>query len=306
MSRAVQFSEYGGTEVLRIVDVAPPTAGPGQVRLAVRAAGVNPIDWKILAGYMREATPVTLPAGLGRDVAGVVDQVGEGVTEYAVGDEVLGTALTPSYAEFALADPAALVAKPPTVRWPVAGTLAASGNVAWAAINRLKVAEGETLLVHAAAGGVGTFAAQLAVARGARVIGTASERNHEQLRSLGAIPVSYGEGLAERVRAISPQGVDAVLDASGRGEIPVSIDLAGGPARVLTLVAFDAADTGVQIYQGEREQAGTQGLQEIVGLIAQDRMRVPIWRTYALEQAAAALDVSRSGHLGGKIVLLPA
>ena len=306
MSRAVQFSEYGGTEVLRVVDVEPPTAAPGQVRLAVRAAGVNPVDWKILAGFMREAMPIQLPAGLGRDVAGVVDQVGAGVTGLAVGDEVLGNALTPAYAEFALAEPAALVAKPPTVRWPVAGTLAGPGSTAWGALNRLKLAEGETLLIHAAAGGVGTFAVQLAVARGVRVIGTASERNHEQLRSLGAIPVAYGEGLAERVRAIAPKGVDAVLDASGRGEIPVSIELAGGPERVLTLVAFDAAGTGVQIYRGEREQTGTQGLQEIVGLIAAGRLQVPIWRTYALEQAAAALDVSRAGHLGGKIVLLPA
>jgi NADPH:quinone reductase-like Zn-dependent oxidoreductase len=305
MSRAVQFSEYGGTEVLRVVDVAPPTAGPGQVRLSVRAAGVNPIDWKILAGYMREVIPLALPAGLGGDVAGVVDQVGEGVTGFTVGDEVLGTALTPAYAESALADPAVLVAKPPTVRWPVAGVLGGSSGIAWGVLNRLKVAEGETLLVHAAAGGVGTFAVQLAVARGARVIGTASERNHEQLRSLGAIPVAYGEGLAERVRAIAPQGVDAVLDASGRGEIPVSIELAGGPARVLTLVAFDAGDTGIHIYQGEREQVGIQGLQEVVNLIAQGEFQVPLWRAYALEQAAAALDVSRSGHVGGKIVLLP-
>lgn len=204
MSLAVQFTEYGTPDVLRIVDVPPLTAGPGQVRLAVRAAGVNPIDWKILHGSMRQVMPVDLPGGLGSDVAGVVDQVGEGVTAFSVGDEVLGASITPSYAQSALADPAALVAKPASVPWEVAATLAGTGITAWEVLNKLKISTGETLLVHAAAGGVGTFAVQLAVARGARVIGTASERNHEQLRSFGVEPVTYGEGLVDRVRAISP------------------------------------------------------------------------------------------------------
>ncbi|MER6957650.1 NADP-dependent oxidoreductase [Streptomyces sp. NPDC000618] len=306
MSLAVQFSEYGGTEVLRVVDVPPLTAGPGQVRLAVRAAGVNPIDWKILHGYMRQVMPVDLPGGLGSDVAGVVDQVGEGATAFSVGDEVLGASLTPSYAQSALADPAALVAKPASVPWEVAGTLAGTGITAWEVLNKIKIAKGETLLVHAAAGGVGTFAVQLAVARGARVIGTASERNHEQLRSLGAEPVTYGPGLVERVRALSPEGVDAVLDASGRGEIPDSIELAGGPARVVSLVAFDAANTGIQIHMTEPGASGPQALRDILALVEEGRLRVPIARTYPLDQAADALTVSESGHLGGKLVLLPA
>ncbi|MER6957635.1 NADP-dependent oxidoreductase [Streptomyces sp. NPDC000618] len=305
MSLAAQFSEYGGSDELGIVEVSTPSAGPGQVRLAVRAAGVNPIDWKILSGHVREMIPLVLPAGLGSDVAGVVDQVGEGVTAFSVGDEVLGASLTPSYAQFALADPAALVAKPASVAWEVAGSIVGAGSTAWGVLDRLKVTEGETLLVHAAAGGVGTFAVQLAVARGARVIGTASEGNHEQLRSLGAEPVTYGPGLVERVRAISPEGVDAVLDASGRGEIPDSIELAGGPARVLSIVAFDAADKGIQLFANNAEETGTQALREIVALIEGGRLRVPIWRTYSLEQAAEALDASRCGHLGGKLVLLP-
>ncbi|MFG2886260.1 NADP-dependent oxidoreductase [Streptomyces sp. NPDC048297] len=305
MSLAVQFSEYGRTDVLRVVDVPPPTAGPGQVRLAVRAAGVNPIDWKILHGYMRQVMPLDLPGGLGSDVAGVVDQVGEGVSAFSVGDEVLGASLTPSYAQSALADPAALVAKPASVPWEVAGTLAGTGITAWEVLNKLKVAKGETLLVHAAAGGVGTFAVQLAVARGARVIGTASERNHGQLRSLGAEPVTYGQGLVERVRAIAPQGVDAVLDASGRGEILDSIELAGGPSRVLSLVAFDAAGTGIQIHMTEPGAGGPQALGDILALIEAGRLWVPIAGMYPLDEAAAALEVSRSGHLGGKLVLLP-
>ncbi|MCT9112440.1 NADP-dependent oxidoreductase [Streptomyces mirabilis] len=306
MSLTVQFSEYGSTDVLSVVDVPPPTPGPGQVWLAVRAAGVNPIDWKILRGYMSQVMPLDLPAGLGSDVAGVVDQVGAGVTAFEVGDEVLGASITPSYAQSALADPAVLVAKPASVSWEVAGSLAGPGITAWEVLDKLKIAKGETLLVHAAAGGVGTFAVQLAVARGARVIGTASESNHEQLRSLGAEPVTYGEGLVDRVRAIATQGVDAVLDASGRGEIPDSIELAGGPARVLTLVAFDAVDTGIQVHMSAPGENGAQALRDILNLMEQGRLRVPIWRTFPLAEAADALQVSQAGHLGGKIVLLPA
>lgn len=302
MSLAAQFSEYGTTDVLRVVDVQPPPPGPGQVRLAVRAAGVNPADWKLLQGLMRDLFPLDLPAGLGIDVAGVVDAVGEGVTELRVGDEVLGMSLIGSYAQFALADAGALVAKPATVPWEVAGSFAGAGSTAWTALDQLKVTEGETVLIHAAAGGVGTFAVQLAVARGTRVIGTASERNHDRLREFGAIPVTYGEGLAERVRAVAPNGVDAVIDASGRGEIPDSIELAGGPERVLTLVAFDAADTGIQLPTG-RPQA--QVFREVLRLIEEGRLRVPIARTYALTEAAAALDESRAGHVSGKLVILP-
>ncbi|MEV5872566.1 NADP-dependent oxidoreductase [Streptomyces tendae] len=306
MSLAVQFAEYGTPDVLRIVDVPPLTAGPGQVRLAVRAAGVNPIDWRILHGYMRQVMPLDLPGGLGSDVAGVVDQVGAGVTAFSVGDEVLGASTTPSLAQSALADPASLVAKPASVPWEVAATLAGTGITAWEVLNKLKVATGETLLVHAAAGGVGTFAVQLAVARGARVIGTASERNHEQLRSLGAEPVTYGKGLVDRVRAISPRGVDVVLDASGRGEIPDSIELAGGPTRVLSLVAFDAASTGIQIHMTEPGAGSPKALRDILALIEAGRLQVPISGIYPLDEVAAALEVSQSGHPGGKLVVLPA
>ncbi|WP_405988427.1 NADP-dependent oxidoreductase [Streptomyces sp. NBC_00986] len=305
MPLAVQFSEYGGSDVLRVVDVPAPVPGSGQVRLAVRAAGVNPFDWKVMQGFMSQVMPLDLPAGLGSDIAGVVDQVGEGVTAFAVGDEVLGTSLTPAYAEAAVADADSLVAKPAGLPWEVAGTLAGSGGTAWTVLERLKVIQGETLLIHAASGGVGVFAAQLAVARGARVIGTASQDNHERLRSLGVIPVVYGEGLADRVRAIAPEGVDAVLDASGRGEIPVSIDLAGGPGRVLTLLAFDAGDLGVQVHTDGASGNTVQALHDILALIEEGRLQVPIWRTYPLAEAAVALDLSRTGHVGGKIALLP-
>jgi NADPH:quinone reductase-like Zn-dependent oxidoreductase len=160
------------------------------------------------------------------------------------------------------------------------------------------------LLVHAA-GGVGTFAVQLAAACGVRVIGTASERNHEYLRSIGAVPVAYGDGFLERVLSIAPQGVDAVLDASGRGEIPISIKLAGGPGRVLTLIAFDAAATGIQIHVSGPGDDPRPALREIVSLIQHQRLRVPMWRRFPLAQTPAALDASNTGHLNGKIVVLP-
>jgi NADPH:quinone reductase-like Zn-dependent oxidoreductase len=233
MTRTVQFSEYGGTDVLSVADAPSLTASPGQVRLAMRAAGVNPIDWKMMQGLMREEIPLALPAGLGSDVAGVVDQVGAGVTEFQVGDDVLGSSLTTSFSETVLADPANLITKPADVSWEVAGSLAGAGGTAWAVLEQLDIRADDTLLVHGAAGGVGTFAVQLAAARGARVIGTASERNHEYLRSIGAVPVTYGDGLFERVLSIAPQGVDAVLDTSGRGEIPISIKLAGDPTALL-------------------------------------------------------------------------
>ncbi|SBW28935.1 NADPH:quinone reductase [Candidatus Protofrankia californiensis] len=228
------------------------------------------------------------------------------MTAFAVGDEVLGSSSTPSYAQFALADPAALVTRPADVSWEVAGSLAGAGGTAWKVLDLLGVATDETLLIHAAAGGVGVLAVQLAVARGVRVIGTASESNHELLRSLGAIPITYGDGLADRVRAVAPQGVDAVLDASGRGELPVSIELAGGPERVLTIAAFDAADHGIRFHVGGGGEDTVQAIQDILGLIKDGRLQVPIWRTYPLTEAAAALEASRAGHLGGKIVLLPA
>jgi NADPH:quinone reductase-like Zn-dependent oxidoreductase len=305
MSRTVQFAEYGDSDVLELVDASPPTPGPGQVRLAVRAAGVNPIDWKIVAGFMREQIPLTLPAGTGSDVAGVVDEVGPGITEWAVGDEVLGVSATPSFAEHALAGAGDLTRKPDGMSWEVAGSLAGAGGTAYAVLQELGVGAGGTLLVHAAAGGVGTFAVQLAGARGVRVVGTASERNQDYLRSIGATPVTYGDGLLDRVRAAAPQGVDAVIDASGRGEIPLSIELTGDPTRVLSLVAFDAADTGIRLHVGGAGDRLGEALRELVALIEADRLTVSVSVTYSLEEVAAALDASRDGHLNGKIVIVP-
>jgi NADPH:quinone reductase-like Zn-dependent oxidoreductase len=304
MARAIRFREHGGTDVLELAEIPDVEPGPGQVRLAVRAAGVNPFDWKVLHGRV-PGFPKAFPAGLGNDVAGVVDALGEGVTSFAVGDPVLGQSATPSYATSALAAADRLIAKPGTLPWEVAAGLGGAGGVAWKVLERLGVAEGDTLLVHAAAGGVGTFAVQLGVARGARVIGTASEANHDLLRSWGAVPVRYGDGLARRVREIAPGGIDAALDASGRGdELPVSVELAGGPERVLTIARFDDVPEGVTIHGGGSMGDLQPALREIVALIGEGRLQVPIGGTYPLEDAAAALDASEQGHLAGKIILL--
>ncbi|MET8831297.1 NADP-dependent oxidoreductase [Streptomyces sp. NPDC004610] len=305
MSLAAQFTEYGSIEALDVVDVPPPVPGRGQVRVAVRAAGVNPADWKILGGLMKEQMPLEFPAGLGSEVAGVVDAVGAEVTAFATGDEVLGAPLTGAYAEYALADPATLVTRPRTVPWEVAGALAVAGGTAWTALQRLGVGAGDTLLVLAATGGVGTFAVQLARARGARVIGTTGPGSHDRLRALGGEPVTYGDGWEARVRELAPGGVDAVLDASGRGEIPGAIELAGGPGRVLSLVAFDAADTGIILHAGGAAGGTVPALHEILDLIATHRLEVPVSRVYPLREVREALEESREGHVGGKISVVP-
>ena len=222
--KAVRFSRFGGPEVLEIVDLPDPCPGFGQVRIAVRAAGVNASDWKKREGLMDGELPQTL----GYEAAGVVDELGEGVADVAVGDRVFGlSANGAAQAELAVLSYYAPV--PPSLDFPGAAALPAAIETAWRALDQLGVASGSTLLVNGASGSVGSAAVQLAVARGARVIGTASPANHEYLRSLGAQPVAYGQGLAGRVRALAPGGVDLALDVAGSGVLPELIELAGGP-----------------------------------------------------------------------------
>ena len=219
--KAVQFSEYGGPEVLEIVDVPDPHPGPGQIRVAVRAVGINPIDYKMRAGLM----PGDLPQMTGREVAGVVDEVGEGVTDAAPGDKVFGFAAGAA-AELALAKDYAPI--PPSLQFTGAAALPVAVETATRTLDLLAVGDATTVLINGAAGGVGSAAVQIARNRGARVIGTASPNNHDYLRSLGAEPTTYGDGLVERVRAIAPDGVDAALDAAGGGSLPALVELAGG------------------------------------------------------------------------------
>jgi NADPH:quinone reductase-like Zn-dependent oxidoreductase len=305
MPNAVQFSEYGGPEVLHLAEVPAPTPGRGQVRIAVRAAGVNPADWKIRRGLMGGPQPLPGPRGLGFDVAGVVDLVGEGVGDLRPGDEVFGSSATPAYAEYALADARAVEQRPDGLPWEVAGGLGVAAKTAYRVLEQLRVTRDDVLLIHAAAGSVGLVAAQLARARGARVIGTAGKGNQDFVRSLGAQPVEYGEGLEERLRALAPDGVDAVLDASGRGELGLSVELAGGPDRVITIAASDAPEHGVVFSSSDGGIDTSRALGTVADAIAEGRLVFPVERTYPLAEAAEAHRRSEHGHGRGKLVLIP-
>ena len=297
---AARFDAYGQLTNVTLHEMPEPVPGPGQVRIAAYAAGLNPIDWKIVRGLVREMHPVELPAGLGGDVSGVIDAVGEGVSGFEVGEEVFGRSASPAFATSVLANAASLLKKPPEWSWEQAAALPGVGGAAWLVVDKLALQPGETVLIHAAAGGVGVIATQIARARGANVIGTASEANFDLLRRLGAQPVLYGEHLREQIEAVSPHRVDAVLDLSGRGEIPLSLDLVADAARIVTTKAFDQAATGIQIHlDGCGSDAAP--LASLLGLLAPGWIQVPIWRTYSLSNVTAALEASMNGHLGGKI-----
>ncbi|PVE06087.1 NADP-dependent oxidoreductase [Streptomyces scopuliridis] len=303
--QAIVFEEFGGPDVLHVKEVAEPHAGPGEIRVAVKAAGVNPMDYKIRHGWMEQAFATPLPAVPGLEIAGVVDEIGAGVTDVAVGDDVLGWSATGAYAQYALAETA--VPKPASLGWAEAAAIPVAGETAARVLDELALRDGETLLLHGAAGTVGSVAAQLATAPGAIVIGTASPANHEYVRSLGAIPVTYGDGLVERVRSVAPQGVDAVFDAAGKGALPDSIELRGGTTdRIVTIADPAAAELGVAFSSGgtapERKRAG---LAENARLAAEGALRLRIARTFPLAEAAQAQQTSEDGHANGKLVITP-
>jgi NADPH:quinone reductase-like Zn-dependent oxidoreductase len=241
----------------------------------------------------------TFPVIPGVEAAGVVDEVGEGVTGVSVGDEVLIQTFTGTYAEYALATD--FVLKPANLDWDTAAALPVAVETATRVLDALKIGDGETLLLHGASGVVGAVAVQLAVARGATVVGTASPGNHDYLRSLGAIPVAYGAGLADRVRAAAPQGVDAVFDAAGQGDLEVSIELRGGTDRIITIADARAAEFGVQFSAGGRPFGAE--FTEHIRLAADGELGVRVAQSLPLEDAAKAQELSASGHAAGKLVL---
>ena len=297
--KAVRFSQFGGPEVLEIVDLPDPHPGAGQVRIAVRAAGVNASDWKKRKGLMDPELPQTL----GYEAAGVVDELGEGVTDVAVGDRVFGfSAEGTAQAELAVLSAYAPI--PPSLDFAEAATLPSAIETAMRALDQLGVRSGNTVLINGASGSVGSSAVPFAVARGARVIGTASPANHDYLRSLGAEPVAYGEGLVDRVRALAPGGVDLALDVAGSGVLPELIELAGGPEHVLTVADFAGArEYGVRFSRGDDGRA-IYALAEIGELIESGRFSPPEVRTFPLAEVAEAHRVSEDGHVRAKLVLL--
>jgi NADPH:quinone reductase-like Zn-dependent oxidoreductase len=298
--KAVVIDEFGGPGVLHVADRELPEPGAGQVRVRVRAAGVNGIDGTIRSGAAQQMFPTQLPAVLGLEIAGTVDGVGPGVEGLAAGDDVLGFADGGGYAEYALATTVA--PKPAELGWTEAAALPVAAETALRVLRLLEVTQGDTLLIHGAAGGVGTVAVQLAVARGAIVIGTASEANHDHLRELGATPVLYGEGLVDRVRAAAPDGVDAVFDAAGRGALPDSIALRGGTSRIVTIADPAAFGLGIPFSGEAARDAGD--LAEVARQAGDGRLRVTVAETYSLEEAPAAHEAVATGHGRGKVVLL--
>ena len=297
--RAVRFSEFGGPEVLQIDDVPEPHAGPDQIRVVVRAAGVNPMDWKIRQGYMGG----DLPQGMGMEVAGVVDEVGDEVTDATAGDEVFGPA-SEGAADFAVLEHYARI--PASLDFAGAAALPSAVETAVRGLDELGVADGQTLVINGASGAVGTAAIQLAVARGARVIATASESNFDRLRGYGAETTTYGDGLADRVRELAPDAVDRVFDMGPGGALPELVAIAGGdPSHVLTISDFqDAEATGVKASGGPGTVRRWDALDHAATLVEEGKLTVPVQQTFALDEVAEAERISQAGHLSGKLVLL--
>ena len=298
--KAVIFDKYGDPDVLHVGEVAEPHAGPGQVRIAVRASSVNPIDWKLRSGALQEFMPVELPKVVGYDGAGVVDEVGEGA-DASVGDEVFGFgAGDGTAAEHAVLDDFAR--KPAELSFEEAAGYPVAVETSVRALELLGLEPGQTVLVNGAAGGVGTAAVQIARARGARVIGTAGESNHDFLRELGAEPTTYGEGLVERVRELG--GADLAFDTAGAGAIPDLVEITGSPDRVITIADYAAPEYGVRVTGGE-DGRYVHGLAEAARLWEQGSFRLPVQRPYPFAEAAEAHRASQAGHVRGKLVLVP-
>ncbi|MGC1753399.1 MAG: NADP-dependent oxidoreductase [Trebonia sp.] len=307
--KAVRFDEYGDADVLTVADVPVPDPGAGQVLVRVKAAGINPGEAKIREGQLHARWPATFPSGQGSDLAGVVDRLGPGVTTVAAGDEVIGWVDTRSaQAEYAVVDADNLASKPADVPWEVAGALGVAGFTAWAAIRAVNLTAGDTVAVSAAAGGVGSLTVQLARRAGATVVGIAGPHNQEWLREHGAIPVRYGEDLVGRIfdALLTTPQVDAFIDTHGGDYVEFAINELGvEPSRVDTIVRFDAVrEYGVK-SEGNAVGASAANLAELAQLIAAGELEVPIAATYPLDQVREAYERLATGHIRGKIVLLP-
>jgi len=299
--RALQFTAYGGPEVLAWADAPEPHAGPGQIRIAVRAASVNPIDWKALTGAMSGGEPMAGTGYLGADAAGVVDELGEGVGGVAVGDDVFGRGRH-TQAEYALLD--SWAAKPASIDWAVAAAAGVAGETSERGLRLLEVRAGGTLFVDGGAGGVGAVAVQMARAQGARVIASASDANHDYLREIGATPVLYGQGVAERVRAAAGGPVDAVFDVAGKTPVEELIGLVRKPSQVLSIANFTASQAGARVSGGGGDSHPMQALALVADLLAQNKLVLKV-QTFPFDRAAEAYRISLSGHVRGKLVLVP-
>jgi NADPH:quinone reductase-like Zn-dependent oxidoreductase len=301
--KAVRFDVYGGVDVLKVVDVPRPVPGPGQVLVQVKAAGINPGEAKIREGLLHAMWPATFPSGEGSDLAGIVAETGPGVTGVSAGDEVIGyTDNRASQAEYVIVDDQNLTAKPAGLPWEIAGALFVVGATAYAAVRAVALTDGDTVVVSGAAGGVGSLAVQLARLAGATVIGLAGEANHDWLAGHGVIPVTYGDGVADRVRKAASQ-VDAFIDTFGADYVELALSLGVEPSRVDTIVRFDAVGQYGVKAEGNGAGASASVLAELAGLIVDGKLEVPIAATFPLSQVQDAYRLLEQGHIRGKIVL---
>ena len=308
--RAITYSRYGGPDVLELTELPTPKVGPDAVLVRVRAASVNPVDWKVREGYLDPLMDAVFPVVPGWDVAGVVERVGLDTPELQVGDEVYGYVRKDvvggevaggTFAELVAAPVRTLARKPAAWSFEEAAAVPLAGLTAYQTIRRTGVAAGQTVLVHAAAGGVGSFAVQVARSLGARVIGTASERNHEYLRTLGAEPVTYGEGLAQRVRALAPEGVDVVLDYVGGDALDSVPDVLRPGGTVASITDARARDELGGHYVWVRPDSAD--LAELARLGDAGELRPEVAEVFDLADAAKAHELSASGHVRGKVVV---
>jgi NADPH:quinone reductase len=306
VARAVRFDRYGGRDVLYVGDIEMPTPSQGEVVVEVRAAGINPGEAGIRSGAMHEMFPATFPSGEGSDLAGVVTATGPGVTEFAVGDEVLGFSFgRSSHATHTVVPVDQLIRKPPQLSWAAAGSLYVVGATAYAAVRAVAPQPGETIAVSAAAGGVGSLVVQLLVLRKAKALGIAGAGNADWLRAHGVIPIAYGEGLAERLREAAPDGIDAFIDLFGPDYVQLAVDLGVAPERIDTIISFQKAGEVGAKTEGSTDASTPEVLTEIADLIATGAVDFDIAATYPLERVADAFEELERRHTHGKIVLLP-
>jgi NADPH:quinone reductase-like Zn-dependent oxidoreductase len=296
---ALQYTEYGGPEVIELGEAPEPHAGPGQIRIVVRAASLNPIDWKSLSGMYAQGKPLEGIGYPGFDASGVVDEVGEGVTGVTVGDDVFGLGKQ-TQAEYAVLN--SWAHKPASVDWAVAAAAGTVGEAAERVLRLLGVTSGSTLFIDGGAGGVGSTTTQIATARGATVVASASGGRQDYLREIGAIPVIYGEGMVDRVRALGLK-IDAVLDAVGKTPIEDLISLAREPSQVVSIANFAAAESGARV-SGSGDSQPMRALAEAAELLEQSKLVIKI-QTFPFERAAEAYQIIQSGHAPAKLVLIP-
>jgi NADPH:quinone reductase-like Zn-dependent oxidoreductase len=308
MSKAVQFDRYGEADVLEVRDVPKPVPAAGEVLVEVKAAAINPGEAMIRRGALHDRWPATFPSGQGSDMAGVVAEVGDGVETFGIGDEVLGfTDNRASQAQFVVVPAGQLTAKPPELSWQVAGSLYVAGTTAYAAVRAVALKPGDTVAVAGAAGGVGTIAVQLAKRAGATVLGIAGPSNDEWLTAHGVIPVNYGDGLANRLRAEAPDGqVDAFLDFFGGGYVELAVtELGIDPQRVDTIIDFPAIERFGVKSEGNADAGNATVLAELADLTATGELEVPVAGEYPLDQVQEAYRRLEQRHTRGKIVLRP-